>query len=40
MKGDVLKKKDIGKFLKYAQYMRNKNYDKLKELYERSLKTK
>ena len=31
MKSDLIKKQDLGKFLKYAQYMRNKNVDKLKE---------
>ena len=37
MKGDVLKKSELGRYLKYAQYMRNKNYQKLENLYKMSL---
>lgn len=40
MKDNVLSRKDIGRYLKYGQYMRNKNYEKLENLYKSSLNEK
>lgn len=34
IKGQAMRKKDLGTFLRYARYMRNKNYVKLENLYK------
>lgn len=40
MKGDIIKRGELGRYLKYAQYMRNRNYEKLENLYKMSLVVK
>lgn len=37
MKNDIIRKGELGKYIKYAQYMRSKDYEKLENLYKMSL---